>query len=731
MARFLGEGIDPSVAEQIKARGAIMSRSPRNESDLRYLNQRTGWVRVTSMVNVGDSSEEAKKLILQGGTVRLNGDSLTMRGGISLNGNTDGAYSTTGAIGTRPMPGITSFNIVSKNRFGTIREANVEFNVWSLEDLKLVEQLYFRAGYSCVIEWGHSVYVKNDGTVENARTTPNYKKFFDESTRDGYQVIITNGKKNTDHNYDGLIGLIKNFSWSFRKDGGYNCSISVISLGEVIESIKATRGMADFKYRPGDDVGENEKLEEDVASARKSPFHLLAFILEKSGVLPVSGNRNSIKGGLVTNSAVLGALNGAGLPKLAGIWGNIIGQIGQKIENGGIGNEPSAENLFLVKEYTTNRRWFWKNERTKVYYFSLRTFLAMINRFYLLKDQNEKTTPSFYTDSKKINKNLTPEPAFRSYKGHYSADPWVVLLPQPAEGRQINGLPVGELGLGGIQKNIYDLVISIPYVVEKLDPLVTGKDAEFNIREFVQSVLDGLEAPLGGINDFDITYDEEEALYVVVDRNNIKHSGDKMDLPELNLTGLSTTAIDLSLETKITKNLVSSIAIAAQAEPKGYAEILASQVQWNKGYIDRVLPYKTQDTASDPPSTTQKNIDERRNQYENLLRNTYGKLNNVSPEYNIEDWQGLIPESIFFQTNSSNEEPSEASVPLRGVVPVEVGFTLDGISSLKIGEVFRIPSKVLPPNYELFSYIITGLEHSIDGGKWVSKIKANPLVYSS
>jgi hypothetical protein len=79
MARFLGEGIDQSVANQIEARGRIMSRSPRNESDLKYLNQRTGWVRVTSMVNVGDSSEEAKELILQGGTVRLSGDSLALR----------------------------------------------------------------------------------------------------------------------------------------------------------------------------------------------------------------------------------------------------------------------------------------------------------------------------------------------------------------------------------------------------------------------------------------------------------------------------------------------------------------------------------------------------------------------------------------------------------------------------------------------------------------------------
>ena len=722
MARFLGEGIDQSVANQIEARGRIMSRSPRNESDLKYLNQRTGWVRVTSMVNVGDSSEEAKELILQGGTVRLSGDSLALRGGISFEGSSGAAYSTTGAIGTRPMPGITEFNIVSKNRFGTIREANVSFNVWSVEDLKLVEQLYFRVGYSCVIEWGHSVYVNEDGTVENARATANYKDFFSKGTRDTLQEKISAAKKATNHNYDGLIGLISNFTWGVRKDGGYDCSIKVISLGEVISSIKASRAMTDFEYLPGDEA--TGEVEEDVAMARKSPFHLLVYILAKADITPTKAS------GLIGRGEVKEKLP----ENLQKTWENIWTQLRKPVDFGGLGDLPN--NLFIGKKYQTmrfgnivNMLPFVQTGQSTKTYISLRTFLALINRYYLLKDDTGKTVPRFETaDSRN-------EPKYRTYKGHYSADPWTVLI--PTSERKINGIELPEATLNGSDEKIYNIFVNLEYIVEKLDPLINEENSEINVYEFIRSVIDGLEAPLGDINDFDITYDEDEALYSIIDRNNIVSSGDKAPIPTVDLTGLKTTVTDLTIESKITDKLVATVAIAAQAEPKGYAEILASQVAWNAGYKDRILPTKIQTIDEQAQALTdeaeriaeeQKKFNERKENYEKLLEKTYGKLN-ATGVYKTEDWNGLLPESRFYQTNAINSERPTPKQPLAGVVPVEVAFTLDGISSLKIGELFKIPTGFLPPRYEIFSYIVTGLEHSIDGGKWMSKIKANPIVY--
>jgi hypothetical protein len=41
-----------------------------------------------------------------------------------------------------------------------------------------------------------------------------------------------------DGNYDALFGKVSNFSWSFNDDGSYDIELIIISLGDVIESLK-------------------------------------------------------------------------------------------------------------------------------------------------------------------------------------------------------------------------------------------------------------------------------------------------------------------------------------------------------------------------------------------------------------------------------------------------------------------------------------------------------------
>ena len=40
-------------------------------------------------------------------------------------------------------------------------------------------------------------------------------------------------------NYDAILGRVVNFSWTFEKDGTYNITVIVRSIGDVIETIKA------------------------------------------------------------------------------------------------------------------------------------------------------------------------------------------------------------------------------------------------------------------------------------------------------------------------------------------------------------------------------------------------------------------------------------------------------------------------------------------------------------
>jgi predicted chitinase len=236
----------PTVQDQLKARqNAMTDRTPQN---LSYLNSRNAWIRMQSSVNVDGSSDLAKAYVLQGGTLNYslnqnkNEFSLTKKSGIGS--SFSNAYSNKAYDGTkyqrgiRPMPGITDMDIKSLSAYGSLREITVNFQCWDIQQLEDLELLYMRPGYTVLIEWGWAPYLDNDGNYKstfydyydilhkaNTNRTTLFKELYDKSVK-------YNG------NYDAMFGYIKNYQWSARPDGGYDCQTVVISTGEIIESLK-------------------------------------------------------------------------------------------------------------------------------------------------------------------------------------------------------------------------------------------------------------------------------------------------------------------------------------------------------------------------------------------------------------------------------------------------------------------------------------------------------------
>jgi len=67
-------------------------------------------------------------------------------------------------------------------------------------------------------------------------------------------------KASTDGNYDAIYGKVSNFSWSFEQDGTYNISLSIISLGDVIESLKInTIAIGDIPVQTAEQTQETEE----------------------------------------------------------------------------------------------------------------------------------------------------------------------------------------------------------------------------------------------------------------------------------------------------------------------------------------------------------------------------------------------------------------------------------------------------------------------------------------
>ena len=148
-------------------------------------------------------------------------------------------------FGIVPMPGITDFNIKSLNR-GSIKKATLKIKAHSREQFEILELLYLRLGYTVLVEYGNNIYIDNEGNIQKVGTTlieDEEEGFFSEEFSNGgsYLEILTQIQRKVDENkgnYGGFLGKVVNFEWTIDELGSYDITLNLISLGDVIESLK-------------------------------------------------------------------------------------------------------------------------------------------------------------------------------------------------------------------------------------------------------------------------------------------------------------------------------------------------------------------------------------------------------------------------------------------------------------------------------------------------------------
>lgn len=228
MSFVLGRPIDPVLVKQVEARQDILGKPDRIvDGDYSFFLQKMPWIKLTSAVDVKGSAELARLNVLTNG-VNLAGSSEVF------------GYQDTN-LGVRPKPGITSMNLSTHNRYGSLRTATVQFIVHSVDQLNTYEQLFMRPGYSALLEWGHSKYLDAKTSAYKVKDIPTLIDFFkgegSPKTKNELYKKLDAMRKEYHYNYDGMYGLIKNFSWSLQQDGTYACSVDIVSIGSTLESL--------------------------------------------------------------------------------------------------------------------------------------------------------------------------------------------------------------------------------------------------------------------------------------------------------------------------------------------------------------------------------------------------------------------------------------------------------------------------------------------------------------
>lgn len=265
LSNVIGAPFSSYVLLQLYQRAAHNSTVNRSTEDVLFLANKTGWARLVSSVNIelqptsntGLTDQDyqtyygrfnlnstlsynapdslAKNWVLEAGTSIQNGDGINLRSGIGP----DGAYGLGGTeeLGYRPMPGLTGVTVETTGRLGSLRQANIQFKVWNMNQLNVVEALYFRLGYSMLLEWGHTQYFENTGNFQrNAFGIDD--PFIKGKRKERIQQDVAKRSRATFGNYDGMLGIVSNFNWSMNQDGGFDCTVKLVGLGSVMDSMR-------------------------------------------------------------------------------------------------------------------------------------------------------------------------------------------------------------------------------------------------------------------------------------------------------------------------------------------------------------------------------------------------------------------------------------------------------------------------------------------------------------
>ena len=774
------ETFKPGVKDQITARQNALDNTSRTSGIIQYFNSRNSWIKMSSAVDVNGKSTLAENTILQGGALLNSGG---LRSGV---GSGTEAYSTTttggqlNRLGIRPMPGITSLDVKSKSAYGSLREANVSFQCWDIRQLEELEQLYMRPGYSVLVEWGWAPYLDNGGNYQPNVSLPDYlflgldkesiwKNIYNRSARDG--------------NYDAVYGLIKNYSWKARSDGGYDCSVSIITMGEILESLKINYGAYDKAGLQTTGLFPGPLPSGSIASAA-SGSSIVSSILSSFSVLAASLGGG---GGLLSTAIALNtaAADFVVADDVASAYAqNIVAGICAELyvkcsENPAIKAKTPAAAYKLIDTNNASKEYNFLKYEVQIstagptisngkdqIYIRLEDFLEILNHYVLLSDKDNGTPLAKLS----VRERETSIPLLCLGNIHQiSTNPHVCLIRNEAYLTANITTDLGVVGLDVTAVNSYlteinsrftylnrttefgeigNVFVNLDYLygLALSDTLAEKDKKEKNdiiLFDYIKSMMSGINTAIGSVANFDIFIDPVDSTARIIDVNYVDTAkrGDAYKKAfEIQVHNLKSTVRDYSLESQIFPEQSTMVAIGAQVKGGALGTDTNTLVDFNKNLVDRIIPRKDAPTA--PPNETVAQETARLKALQDswaIIADLFIQLNPdywTAGDYDIEEsskYANALKDIInyFISIGASNTKN-------RAIIPTKLSLTMDGIGGMVIGNMFKINDDILPAGYKgktlksdvgsKIGYVVTGLGHKVSNNDWTTQVDAQFVI---
>jgi hypothetical protein len=766
----------PEVRNQLDKRQKALQK--RSANDIIYLNSRNSWVRMTSGVNTGGNNDLAKSYVMLGGV--LNRDK-SLRSGVGTNEKVyaSGApfvapYNNmnikAGTAGLKPMPGITSVDVKSKSAYGSLREVTVNFSCNNLQQLEDLELLYMRPGYTVLVEWGFSPYLDKDGDIKNSFNF--YDKVLEgTATIDQIFKDLFELSRKYDGNYEGHYGYVKNYNWSIRADGGYDCQTTILSVGELMESLVtnwtpldvvqiAKNGLFGLKeYK----APTTEQIQASIAALSN-----IDFPLESEESKRLQNYSKSI-------------LSGA----LYELYRYCFDQIGTSPTFTSKPKDKTDYDLFAYKTPTKGTPDNLTDGSVQAY-ITLESFVKLLNKYIVTAISNKQYNNikpfvelSTYSNTyDPANPNPAEALLCLAHPLQVSVDPSICLITSPVwaggitftnlsndkknSTKTLPEIPIlKELERSGkdfrYKKEYSNELGNIGYIYLNINRLhqlsidsrLMTSDQELKLYDFLKTILKEVQSSIGGVNTFDIHVDPEDSIARIIDFNYVDSKSRTLSAKEafqIEIANLNSTVRSYSLQSQIFPNQSSLIALGAQLDGAGnQSSQNATLIDFNRDIEDRIVPKKLPSVEGKYTNVTDSNKLETIKANVSLSIEKIGQL--LVPNANANPATTTTNPGTDSATSSNDYKISlsnliryfqgitNSTTKNRGIIPVKISLTMDGIGGLIIGHLFKIPADLLPRGYKFGNgssskllQIITGISHKIAEGDWTTTIDALNII---
>ena len=784
MSNIVGNPFKPFVTKQINTRQEVLSTTLRDDAFLKYVSK-TPWLRMASSIDIESPTkadklglplgvEGAKQFVLQGGSLAVSREatnddisytSLGQKFGVATNNSivNQNSYGFGGGdFGKTPMPGLTSVTVQDYNR-GAIRKAKVDFTCTNLQQFEIINTLYMRVGYNVLIEWGHSVYLDNEGVIRPRIdfNTPAFTSFFEGKNTTTLLKNIIQEQENTDGNYDAFMGRVTNFNWKFT-NGVYECSIIVLTQGDVIESLKVNTSF-NVKNSPKVNtvVLTNDELSAQIATinatdatgtsvgsdgftpAQRVQIDILAAI--ESGEIDLGFETDESK---TDESKTDENATNKGTEPLTPAFikerdSNIISNI---LYNNLIkltANETDNTNTIKSNGFTDFLK-FADGNGSEYFYVSLGALLNIIESNNLLYDSSSKS-PIINIDSNYTTNFCARFPEQVSTHWDKCYIPYKVF--NAKRSKYADNLIINELL--GSQNKRYDYknykgrLMCILINVNFINSVLTGstdESGDISVKDFLGGLLEGVQVSLGNINDFQIGYDYITNSLKIYDNsplvcsqlvNKTKPEVTKFQSYGVQKDQAASFLLDINIESSLSSNIANMLAAGSQTNGNQIGENATAFSLWNQGLIDRVrktnLDSQTFDNSRNDKialSLQQQFLNNKEKLY-NILRNINSKVSSTEDLKACSSINRDFAQYYLGEATKSTIGNTKMGLPGNFFIPFNLGLNMDGLSGMRLFDAFSITNEVLPSLYtDALQFIINGINHSITGAGWTTSLSS-------